>query len=293
MNYVAAAGVLSLVLILKPARYTPLLVLLTPMYIWLAVLVPRPHKEERFLFPIYPCLCLGAAMLSVSTVEFIGRLRSKTPPTGRWMLLVLAIIWAPATLLSLGRTVALSKYYTAPLTVYSHLHHHADTADSTICTCGEWYRFPSSFYLPSNIQSFGFVQSSFDGQLPQPFLPSGSKVNTVLHFNDQNRPEPASYTSIDDCDYLIDLFNSNDCRENDSIWKPLALGSFLLPTTSTLHRTLYIPGLHERDEARGLVEYVDYILYQKIQSWYVTFCFYGRERMCQGRKYEKEGGSGG
>ena len=184
------------------------------------------------------------------------------------VLFVLTILWTPAILLSLSRTVALSKYYTAPLSVYSHLQHHADAADSTICTCGEWYRFPSSFYLPSTIHAFGFVQSSFDGQLPQPFPPTGSKANDILHFNDQNRPEPASYTSLDQCDYLIDLFNSNDCRENDSIWKPLALGSFLLPTTSTLHRALYIPGLHERDESRGLVEYVDYILYQKI-SWYV------------------------
>merc|ERR1712216_711082 len=27
---------------------------LLPLYLWLAVVVPRPHKEERFLFPIYP-----------------------------------------------------------------------------------------------------------------------------------------------------------------------------------------------------------------------------------------------
>lgn len=264
MNYVVAVGIMSFVLIFK-RDHPSLLVLLAPMYIWLGVVVPRPHKEERFLFPVYPCLCLGAAMLSVTAVELTLRCCSKAPVKSRFMLLLLAVIWTPATLLSLSRTVALSKYYTAPLSVYSQLQHHPDVADSTICTCGEWYRFPSSFYLPSNIQSFGFVQSSFQGQLPQPFLPTGSKVNNVLHFNDQNRPEPASYTSIDHCDYLIDLFNSDDCRENDSIWKPLAMGSFLLPTTSTLHRTLYIPGLHERDETRGLVEYVDYILYQKMQ----------------------------
>ena len=36
---------------------------LLPLYLWLAVVVPRPHKEERFLFPIYPILCAGAALV--------------------------------------------------------------------------------------------------------------------------------------------------------------------------------------------------------------------------------------
>lgn len=274
-NYVSALGVASfpLLLLLRRDDTSSLLFVLLPMYVWLGVVFPRPHKEERFLFPIYPCICLGAAMLSVSLVDFLWRmvLRNKSSSSSsssiaiRPALLIQALLWSPAVIISLSRTLALATYYTAPLQVYSQFQHHPDVTDSVICTCGEWYRFPSSFYLPSTIQSFGFVQSSFEGQLPQPFSATGSRPNNQMHFNDQNRPEPSTLTLIDECDYLVDLFSSNDCRENDSIWKPIALAAFLDAdrTSSTLHRALYIPTLHEREEARGSVEYVDYILYQR------------------------------
>jgi alpha-1,2-mannosyltransferase len=235
----------------------------------LLVVAPRPHKEERFLFPIYPCLCLGAAVSSVTLVEavlpcFLKKNQQSSP--GQSALILQCILFAPAVLLSMSRTLALSNYYTAPLYVYSQLQHQPDVADSVVCTCGEWYRFPSSFYLPATIRSFGFVASSFEGQLPQPFTQAGSGPLGTNEFNNHNQPQAASYTSIDDCDYLIDLWTSDDCRENDSIWRPIAQGSFLDAdrTTSTLHRILYVPYLHEQEEiTRGGVQYVDYILYQK------------------------------
>ena len=38
------------------------------MYLWLIVFWPQPHKEERFLFPIYPLLCMAGA-LTVDTIQ--------------------------------------------------------------------------------------------------------------------------------------------------------------------------------------------------------------------------------
>lgn len=35
---------------------------LSPMYLWMLVFFTRPHKEERFLFPIYPLICLSGAV---------------------------------------------------------------------------------------------------------------------------------------------------------------------------------------------------------------------------------------
>lgn len=35
---------------------------LSPLYLWLAVFMLQRHKEERFLFPIYPMVCLGGAI---------------------------------------------------------------------------------------------------------------------------------------------------------------------------------------------------------------------------------------
>lgn len=44
---------------------------LSPMYLWMLIFFTRPHKEERFLFPIYPLICLsGAVALSSLQVCF-------------------------------------------------------------------------------------------------------------------------------------------------------------------------------------------------------------------------------
>lgn len=271
-NYVGAAGIAALPivgLIRRHATSSSLLVLLLPMHVWLAVVLPRPHKEERFLFPIYPALCLGAALLSVTMVDAAYRRFYRRSMKWRFAIWVQAAIWLPAVLISTSRTVALSKYYSAPLQVYSQLRYHPDVTDTVICTCGEWYRFPSSFYLPSSIQSFGFVESSFQGQLPQPYRSYGSRTPhefDASHFNNQNRPEQQSYTPLEQCEYLIDLHSSKDCRETNSNWKPLAFSAFLHTegTISTMHRTLYIPLWHEKEEEHGSVQYVDYILYQRM-----------------------------
>ena len=262
-NY-AILGIFSLPVLLSKRR-DALLVTLSPMYLWLFVVAPRPHKEERFLFPIYPCICLAAALAAVTVVDGSFYFLNKSKPGTGVSLMIQGIIWVPAALLSMSRTLALSKYYTAPLHVYAELQKQPYIVEATICTCGEWYRFPSSFYIPTIADSFGFLPSSFSGQLPQPFTSDGSGPDMSTTFNDQNKPEPGSYIStIDDCDYLIDLWDSTDCRENDSEWKPVVLNSFLdAERTAVLHRALYIPFLHEQEDRRGGVEYTDYVLYQR------------------------------
>jgi alpha-1,2-mannosyltransferase len=273
-NY-AVVGITSVLplFLLKQERSKngSVLILLLPMYLWLLIVGPRPHKEERFLFPIYPCISLGAAISTVTIVDGLLSWLRQTTPRSSTVLKIQALLWAPAAILSLSRASALAKYYTAPLNVYAQLQKEPDVADSVVCTCGEWYRFPSSFFLPTTIDSFRFVQSSFQGQMPQPFTSKGSGPGAKTKFNDRNRPEPGSYVTIDDCDYLIDLWTS-DCRENDFIWKPIAHDSFLdAERTSTLHRTLYIPYLHEQAMPHGGAEYVDYVLYKKGSEDYSSF----------------------
>jgi alpha-1,2-mannosyltransferase len=206
---------------------------------------------------------VGAAILSGTVVEGTANLLRKSTLSPKTSLIIQLVLWIPAAVLSLSRTVALSKYYTAPLTIYAQLANHAavGTINATICTCGEWYRFPSSFYLPNNLR---FVRSSFEGQLPAPFAKQGSRPNEnpKYMFNDQNRLESDRFTDIEDCDFLVDLFDSN-CRENEGLWYPMAHAPFLdAERTDTLHRTLYLPHLHEEALLHGGVEYVDYILYK-------------------------------
>lgn len=49
----------------RPGSTSPYVTLafrLAPVYIWFAIMTAQPHKEERFMFPIYPLLCFNAAV---------------------------------------------------------------------------------------------------------------------------------------------------------------------------------------------------------------------------------------
>jgi hypothetical protein len=48
------------------------LVLHSLALVWLGVLFSRPHKEERFLYPVYPILAFIAAQVIQSVVNIIG-----------------------------------------------------------------------------------------------------------------------------------------------------------------------------------------------------------------------------
>jgi alpha-1,2-mannosyltransferase len=46
----------------QSSHFTLLALRLAPFYIWLGILSMQPHKEERFMFPVYPLLCFNAAV---------------------------------------------------------------------------------------------------------------------------------------------------------------------------------------------------------------------------------------
>lgn len=50
---------------------------LSPMYLWMLVFFTRPHKEERFLFPIYPLICLSGAV-ALSSLQVCDILKRST-----------------------------------------------------------------------------------------------------------------------------------------------------------------------------------------------------------------------
>jgi len=75
-----------------------------------------------------------------------------------------------------------SDISTACLPKANGKHHHHDLAclqlpDQTtklqhVCVGDEWYRFPSSFWLPGPRYRLQFVKSGFSGLLPRPFSPN-------------------------------------------------------------------------------------------------------------------------
>ncbi|XP_077987356.1 alpha-1,2-mannosyltransferase ALG9-like isoform X2 [Glandiceps talaboti] len=191
---------------------------LSPMYIWIVIFFTRPHKEERFLFPIYPLFCIGAGMCMTSMQKiyhllFYGTKSRHYVSTSSWMAVLVGCVFA---LISLSRSIALFQGYHAPLDLYPELNRLSDSestehtlppnANVNVCVGKEWYRYPSSYFLPEDNWHLQFIQSEFRGQLPKPY--SKQKAATRLiptHMNDLNLEETSRYIDISKCHYLIDV----------------------------------------------------------------------------------------
>jgi alpha-1,2-mannosyltransferase len=117
---------------------------------------------------------------------------------------------------------------------------------AVVCVGKEWYRFPSTFFLPERARSHAalpaprstarqehgpvnllFLKSSFGGQLPQPFLPKSMNGTAIerLHFNDMNAEEATNRyptaTMALDCDYIIDtLLPTSRSSQSGSKYEP-------------------------------------------------------------------------
>ncbi|XP_018081400.1 alpha-1,2-mannosyltransferase ALG9-like isoform X1 [Xenopus laevis] len=232
---------------------------LAPMYIWILIFFSQDHKEERFLFPIYPLICLsGAVALSAlqKCYHFLFqryRLEHYTV-SSNWLALGTVVLFG---LLSISRSVALFRGYHAPLDLYPEFHQIAgdptvhtvpEGRTVNVCVGKEWYRFPSNFLLPDNWQ-LQFIESEFRGQLPKPFA-KGTRATRIIpkDMNDQNREERSRYVDIAKCHYLVDLDSANETpREpvysaKKEEWTVIAYKPFLDTTRSSkLFRSFYIP----------------------------------------------------
>jgi alpha-1,2-mannosyltransferase len=279
---------------------------------WLLITLPRPHKEERFLYPVYPLLVTGSAMVGDALLNAIGRVEAGLSRhkslSNRQRLLLEAVLWLPVLLLGMSRTAALSRYYSAPFDVYTHLslivqqqdpqysgsNGNHNGSNNVVCTCGEWYRFPSSFFLASeDSRPLRFLPSSFTGHLPQPFAVTGSRPSSqreLQPFRDDNGMNPERFVSLEECGWVVEL-EGGDCnvtmpgdllpsshshKEDDGRGDNVVVVDterdrhsalyrhpFLnAAQTNILHRVLYLPGWHEAAARQGKVSYQDYVLYK-------------------------------
>ena len=265
---------------------------ISPMMIWLLLVCPRPHKEERFLFPIYPFIALACAYaLQEVTMAFsavAGNFLIRDPKhkqenqkklMEKWIrALVFFGFFFPTSIVSISRSYALYNYYTGPLSLYSFFY---DTIHNdkpiALCVAGEWYRFVGSYMLP-NGTTLQYLPSSFKGQLPQPFLPSlGSAAKPgqfIQPFNDLNLEEPSRVVGIDSCDYVIELVpptGDDALLVPDAVklmrkheWVEIASYPFLdaESTTGTLVRTLYLPSWLSKKIGMH-IHFAKYALFQR------------------------------
>lgn len=158
------------------------------------------------MYPVYPFLALTAALSfhiiltylgSTNPKELVGRVPTKLKIAAA--LSVVLVAFNAGVLRTLGMITA----YNAPLKVLEPLQNVevAQTADS-VCFGKEWYRFPSSYFLPNNMHA-KFIRSEFRGLLPGEFpdaptylgrLDGASQIPSGM--NDLNIEDSSKYVSI-------------------------------------------------------------------------------------------------
>ncbi|KAJ8127691.1 hypothetical protein O1611_g5945 [Lasiodiplodia mahajangana] len=195
------------------------IVFLTPFYMWLGIFTLQPHKEERFMYPVYPFLALNAALAFHIVLSAFG---SSNPRTivgkipARLKLLVIISVLLLSLDLGLTRILGIYTAYSAPLKIYKSLgagvigEQGIGGRRDNVCFGKEWYRFPSSYFLPRDMHA-KFIRSEFRGLLPGEF----SEARTGFGFfggtwlptsglNDRNEEDLAKYVDIRQCSFLVD-----------------------------------------------------------------------------------------
>lgn len=214
---------LFLVWFLVPARARDRLCLpywfsLAPLYLWLLVFFMQPHKEERFLFPVYPMICL-AGSIAVDTIQklyfFMRTKLSSTHISFHYLQYTIHFTFFAILIcgsLGISRSLAIYKGYYAPMEVMIDTNKLGlekevpKDVNINFCIGKEWHRFPSSFFFPSSNWRLHFLRSNFKGQLPQPFLDHENATSVIQpYFNDMNREEPTRYFTLEKCHFLLDF----------------------------------------------------------------------------------------
>ena len=257
-----------------------LLLILSGLYLWVGFFSCIPHKEERFMFPVYPLLCFAAALAIATSSRLLCALLPSRLAGRRLRFTLAGGVVALCATISAMRAAGQVIYYGAPLRLYSELHaemarvtalapssstttHDSSPPPLVVCTGNEWYRFPSSFFLPRG-SILAFVRDGFRGQLPAPYMeppPRGSRL-VPSHFNGLNREEPSRYIPLESCDVLVDLLpisGSNDQAERAAFQRNLfrwRAAPFLDAARSpSWSRALYVPMVSDHSNA-----YAEYAL---------------------------------
>ncbi|PLB34124.1 dolichyl-P-Man:Man(6)GlcNAc(2)-PP-dolichol alpha-1,2-mannosyltransferase [Aspergillus candidus] len=236
--------------------------LILPFYMWMAIFTAQPHKEERFMYPAYPFLALNAAIAFDMVLSYIGSQNPKEligrVPVSLKLTAVMSIV-----LLAVNggffRTLGMVTAYNAPLKVFEPLEQPGVVqAGDTLCLGKEWYRFPSSFFLPHGMRA-KFIRSEFRGLLPGEFreavdypalIDGTSRIPTGM--NDRNEEDPEKYVDISQCTFLVDSsFPGNpptalepDYIHDETQWEQVSCRAFLdASRTGLLGRLVWIPDL--------------------------------------------------
>lgn len=242
-------------------------VFVAPFYMWLAIFTAQPHKEERFMYPAYPFLALNAALSLHIILSALGTRNQKTLVgriPAKLRLLGVAPLFILSLDISLARMYGIYSAYSAPLKIYQPLWYGTEVQGPVgregdlVCFGKEWYRFPSSYFLPREMHA-KFVRSEFRGLLPGEFSEarigfgfwSGTWLPTS-GLNDRNEEDVSKYTDLQACSFMVDTQypertgklppNEPDYIADTDTWDIVRCESFLdAESTSLLARVLWVP----------------------------------------------------
>lgn len=251
----------------RPTLYFPYYLSLMPLYIWLAVFMFQPHKEERFLYPIYPMISLCGAVSIDVIQKLFYRLKTVVmalPSPSHYLdhsMWIAAVAMIVTTLLGLSRIASIYINYHAPLDLFMELNTFnqenaakAPDAMYNVCTGKDWYRFPSSFFLPASNYQLRFVRSEFDGMLPA-YFSDGENATTLVHsyFNDGNIADEFMLFNYTKCHFMFDLDTGVKTELEPNYaqklkdWTIMKQMPFLNAAKShSLYRAFYIPFVTDR-----------------------------------------------
>lgn len=252
-----------------------------PLVLWSFIFGRQAHKEERFLYPIYPLITLSGAVFTSNLFNL-----SKKYISYKWMIRAVSVSFMLLiALVSLLRMVNLVENYSAPLTtasVFSQISN--ETSDLTIknvCIGREWYHFPTSFFLPDNFR-LRFIKSGFDGLLPGDFPEQVSLMKAASSYpkgmNSKNIFSPDKIVDLDTCDFVIDssspinhssveyqfVSNVNGKLVTEEGWTLISHAKMIHPEGAHkgISKFVFVPKF-----LRGFipyeVEYMDYCVLQK------------------------------
>ncbi|KAK8010905.1 family 22 glycosyltransferase [Apiospora arundinis] len=243
------------------------IIFLMPFYMWLAIFTLQPHKEERFMYPAYPFLTLNAALALHIILNAFGHTDPKSligRIPARLKLFAVTLTLFLSLDLGVARILGLYTAYSAPLKLYSPLSAGVSGQDGVggrgdfVCFGKEWYRFPSSYFLPRDMHA-KFIRSEFRGLLPGEF----SEARTGFGFfggtwlptngmNDRNEEDMGKYADIRQCSFMVDTQyperggplppNEPDYVADEQNWDVVKCVPFLdAENTHWLARVLWVP----------------------------------------------------
>jgi alpha-1,2-mannosyltransferase len=177
-------------------------------FAWFALMTSQPHKEERFMYVIYPGIVLLGGFV-------LGIMGNKTRTV---VLIAIGIV-------SASRILQVQIGYSGPMAVWEGL-------SAKVCVGGEWYTYPSNYYTTGELF---YYSDGFKGLLP-------GKFGESFIMNNQNREEKDRYIPLESCEYVVALNTTEKPLKNElKSWKIEKSALYLDPSTKQPFRSFYLP----------------------------------------------------